>query len=452
MLPLLTALALISMKNLLLGVVAIWATLSGTALAEGQTTEVVLGNGLDVIIREDHRAPVVAVETVYRVGAVDEKDGKTGLAHMLEHMMFKGTEKVPGEQFSSIVEHFGGEENAFTTDDFTAYYQIEAADRLPLALELESDRMEGLQLKAEDFIQEHRVVMEERRWRIDDQPSALAQERFGAMAHVASPYRRPTIGWMADIAGLNIEDVRHWYHDWYEPGNAVLVIVGDVDTPKTLALIHHFYDRVPAHTVPEHVIPREIDAPGDRFIRVHNKVKVPFVWVAYNVPGFKTAVDVNEVYALTVLAGILDQGDSSRLQQDLVHKSQVAASADAGYSGIARGDTLFEFTAVPGPGHNLAQLEQSFDQEIARLRNTQPASEEMQRVLAQLKSSEIYARDSIAGEAGALVSFEGIGLGWKDRDAYLHHLEQVTPAQVQEVARKYFVNTRRTIAEVEPTQ
>ncbi len=441
------------MKNLLLGVaVAMWVTASGNAFAESKTTEIVLDNGLDVIIREDHRAPVVAVETVYRVGAVDEKDGKTGLAHMLEHMMFKGTDKVPGEQFSSIVEHFGGEENAFTTDDFTAYYQVEAADRLPLALELESDRMEGLQLKTEDFVQEHRVVMEERRWRIDDQPSALAQERFNAIANVASPYRRPTIGWMSDIAGLNIHDVRNWYHEWYEPGNAVLVIVGDVNTVKTLALIHHFYDRIPAHPVPDHVIPREMDSPGDRFIRIHNKVRVPFVWEAYNVPGFRTAADVKDVFALTVLAGILDQGDSSRLQQDMVHMSQVAASADAGYSGISRGDTLFELTAVPSPGHTLIQLEQSFDQEIARLKNTQPTPEEMQRVLAQLKASEVFSRDSIAGEAGALVSFEGIGLGWKDRDAYLHHLEQVTPAQVQEVARKYFVNSRRTIAEVEPAQ
>ncbi|NNM51109.1 MAG: insulinase family protein [Pseudomonadales bacterium] len=417
---------------------------------EAATADMTLDNGLRVVVREDHRSPVVVVEVAYRVGAVDEKDGKTGLAHMLEHMMFKGTAKVPGEQYSRIVAHYGGEENAFTTDDFTAYYQVESADRLPLALELEADRMEGLSLKAEDFKEEHRVVMEERRWRIDDNPMALAGEHFSAVANMASPYRRPTIGWMPDIQGLTIEDVRDWYHRWYAPNNAVLVIVGDVDTKQVMAEAQHFFGGLKAHPLPFAVVPREPEVPGQRCLKLHVKTQVPTLLMAFNAPGLRTAGHLEDVYALTMLAGILDQGDSSRMEQDLVRGQQIASTADVSYSGIARGDTLVEFSGIPAQGHGLADLRTAFMKEIKALQDKPPSDEEMKRVMAQLKAADIFSHDSLSGIAESLVGFEAIGLTWHDRDAYMEHLHQVTPEQVQAVARTYLVPERMTVGELEP--
>ncbi len=414
-----------------------------------KTTEAVLQNGLDVIIREDHRAPVVEVEVIYRVGSVDEKDGKTGLAHMLEHMMFKGTAKVPAEQFSSIVAHFGGEENAFTTEDYTGYYQIHAADRLPLALELEADRMQGLSLSDTQFRQEHRVVMEERRWRVDDNPDAVALERFNAVAWQEAAYRRPTIGWMRDIAGLTMDDVRQWYHTYYAPNNAVLLIVGDVNPLDVMQKVHHFFDALKSQPLPAAIVPAEEHPPGERHIQIKVNVRVPLVLLAFNTPGLRTAAQASDVYALTMLAGILDQGDSSRIQQDMVHGAQTASSADASYSGIARGDTLFEFSGLPAAGHTLQELLQGFQQEIVRAQTTLATPEEMQRVLAQIKAAEVFSHDSLAGETGALASFAGIGLGWRERDAFLEHLAVVTPQQIQAVARHYLVPARKSVAEVE---
>ncbi len=420
------------------------------ANVDAATADMTLDNGLRVVVREDHRSPVVVVEVAYRVGAVDEKDGKTGLAHMLEHMMFKGTAKVPSEQYSRIVAHYGGEENAFTTDDYTAYYQVEAADRLPLALELEADRMEGLSLRAEDFKEEHRVVMEERRWRVEDNPMALAGEHFSAVANMASPYRRPTIGWMPDIQGLTIDDVRDWYHTWYAPNNAVLVVVGDVDTKQVMAEAKHFFAGLKAHPLPAAVVPREPEVPGERCLKLQVKTQVPTLLMAFNAPGLRTAEHSDDVYALTMLAGILDQGDSSRLAQDLVRGQQIASTADVGYSGIARGDTLVEFSGIPAQGHGLADLRAAFLKEIKALQDRAPSEEEMNRVRAQLEAADIFSHDSLSGIASSLVSFEAIGLTWHDRDAYMDRLRQVTPAQVQAVARTYLVPERMTVGELEP--
>ncbi len=416
----------------------------------GITTEATLANGLQVVIREDHRAPVIVVEVAYKVGAVDEKDGKTGLAHMLEHLMFKGTEQVPSEEFSRIVAHFGGEDNAFTTDDYTAYYQMYAADRLPLALELEADRMQHLQISDADFVQEHRVVMEERRWRIDDQPMALASEHFAAVAHMSSPYRRPTIGWMPDIQGLTAADARDWYHRWYAPNNAVLVIVGDVQSAAAMAAVHHYFDAVPAHSVPAHIVPREAEVPGLRELKMSlPKVKVPSLMRAYTVPGLLTVSHAEDVYALTMLAGILDEGDSSRLEQDLVRRQQVAAAINVGYDALARGDTLFEIDAVPAAGHTLADVRQALQTEIEKIQQTPPSQAELQRVQAQLVAGEVYSHDSVGAIAGELVHFLALGLSWKDSDEYTRHLQAVTPQQVQDVARRYLVPAEMSVANIE---
>ncbi len=426
---------------------------SATAGHAGETTETTLANGLQVVIREDHRAPVVVVEVAYKVGAVDEKDGKTGLAHMLEHLMFKGSAKIPSEEFSRIVAHYGGEDNAFTTDDYTAYYQMYAADRLPLALELEADRMQHLLIKDANFEQEHRVVMEERRWRIDDQPMAVAGEHFAAIANMSSPYRRPTIGWMPDIQGLTAQDARDWYRHWYAPNNAVLIIVGDVQPATVLASVHHYFDAVPSRPVPQHVVPREAEIPGQRQIELHlAKVEVPTLLMAFNVPGLLTAKQRQDVYALTMLAGILDEGDSSRLEQDLVRKQQIAAAVDVGYSGIGRGDTLFEFSAIPAAGHTLADLRTALLGEIQRLQTQAPSAEELKRVQAQLVAGEVYSHDSVASIASDLVSFLAVGLSWKDSDDFTKRLQTVTPAEVQDVARRYLQPARMSVADIEGVQ
>lgn len=414
------------------------------------TAETTLDNGLKVIVREDHRSPVVVVQVSYRAGSIDEKDGKTGLAHMLEHMMFKGAAKVPAGEFSRIVNKFGGEDNAYTTADFTSYYQIYAADRLPLALELEADRMGGLRWDDKEFQQEQRVVMEERRWRTEDSPSGMALERFSAVANMASPYRRPTIGWMQDIEGLRMSDAQDWYQRWYAPNNAVLVVAGDVMPEQVFTQVQQYFGSISRRSVPDAVVPHEPSPPGERRLTLHLPGKVPALYLGFNVPGMHTAKDLQEVYALRMLAGVLDEGESARLQAKIVRGRQIAAAVGSDYGGVSRGDALFVLTGVPATGHGLDELETSLKEEIHAVQENPPSADEVARVQAQLTASEVYKNDSVAAMAATISQFEAVGLSWKDVDAFAERLKAVTPEQIQAVARKYLTQDRMTITRVEP--
>lgn len=436
-------------RSLLLAL-ALLGVLPGLAPAAA-TTEFTLANGLKVVVREDHRAPVLAVQVWYRIGSAYEPDGRTGMSHVLEHMMFQGTEKVPKGEFSRLVSLYGGEDNAFTTDDFTAYYQVYTAEKLPLALELEADRMRGLVLTPEAVAQEIRVVMEERRLRTDDNPQALAAERFQALAHLTSPSRVPTIGWMRDLESLTLEDLRRWYDTWYAPNNATLVVAGDVDPVVVKAQVERYFNALPSRPLPVVSRPRELPEPGDRFLRLTLPAKVPALYLGYNVPSLNTAPP-GEAEALRMLGGVLDEGVSARLETRLVREQQVAAAVASGYDAFARGDTLFSLRAVPAPGRTLEELQVAVEAEMEKIKTETIDPDELNRVYAGLVSSDVFERDSVMEQATTIGTLESVGQSWRQIDEWPLALRKVTPAQVREVAVKYLLPSRRAVLHLVPGQ
>lgn len=424
--------------------------LAGQLLAAPQTTEFRLDNGLKLVVREDHRAPVVVVQVWYRVGSSYEPTGMTGISHALEHMMFKGTQKVPDGEFSRIVALYGGEDNAFTTDDYTAYYQIYTADKLPLALELEADRMHNLVLRPEDFAQEIRVVMEERRQRTDDNPQAMAQERFHALAYLTSPSRTPTVGWMPDLQALTVADLRRWYETWYSPNNATLVVAGDVDAATVKALADRYFGAIPAQPLPPVRLPRELPEPGARSLTLQLPGKVPSIYVGFNVPS-RNSGQPGEAEALRLLAGVLDEGASARLETRLVREQRVAAAINSGYDPFARGDALFVVTAVPAPGHSLDELQQALFAEMEKLKTEAISPDELSRVYADLLAADVFQRDSIREQANSIGLLESVGQSWRTIEEWPQALRTITPAAVHDAAVKYLVPARRTVLRFEPT-
>ncbi len=420
------------------------------ALALAQVHEFRLDNGLKILVKEDHRAPVVVAQIWYKVGASYEHLGITGISHVLEHMMFKGTEKHPAGEFSRIIAENGGRENAFTGADYTAYFQQLEKSRLAVSFELEADRMRHLTLPADEFAKEVAVVMEERRMRTEDKPTALTYEQFKAAAFVSSPYHNPIIGWMADLKSLTVADLKDWYARWYAPDNATLVVVGDVDPQAVLALAKRHYGPLePSGGKPPK--PRtEREKKGPRRIVVRAPAKLPYLIMGYKVPVLKTAADESEAYALEVLAAVLAGGDSARLPKELVRGSQIAADADAGYDLWARQESLFLLDGTPAEGHSVEELRQALMQQIERLKREPVSTAELDRIKAQVVAGKIYEQDSVFYQAMQLGMLETVGLGWQRLDEYPERIRAVTPAQVQAVARKYLVENHLTEAVLEP--
>jgi zinc protease len=412
-----------------------------------------LDNGLILLIQEDHRAPVAVSQIWYKVGSSYEHDGLTGISHMLEHMMFKGTRKhAPGE-FSRIIAANGGSENAFTGEDYTAYFQTLEKGRLAVSFELEADRMQNLILPREEFEKEHQVVLEERRLRVDDQPHAKMDEHFSAMAYSNGPYKNPVIGWPSDVAGLTVDDLKDWYGRWYAPNNATLVIVGDVDPQEILALTKKYFASLKPGKAPPVKSRQEVEQLGPRRMIVRLPAKLPALTMGYKVPVLNSVGNVDnewEAYALEVAAGVLDGGNSARLPSRLVRGAQIAASAGAGYELYARLPSLFILQATPVQGKTLQVLEESLTAEIKRLQDEPVTPEELERVKAQVLASEVYQRDSMFYQAMRIGVLETIGVGWKKINQYVDRISAVTPEQVQQVARKYFVDGRLSVAYLEP--
>lgn len=413
------------------------------------TTEFSLDNGLRVVVREDHRSPVMVTQVWYRVGSSYEPQGLTGMSHALEHMMFKGTTRVPDGEFSRIVSMYGGEDNAFTTDDYTAYYQIYTADKLALALELEADRMQNLVLKPEDVAQELRVVMEERRQRTDDNPQAQALERFHALAWLTSPSRQPTVGWMRDLETLTLEDLKRWYETWYTPGNATLVIVGDVDPAAVRALVERYFASIPSRAVPAVRPPRELAEPGERALTLRLPGKVPALYLGFNVPSRHTG-QPGEAEALRLLAGVLDEGFSARLETRLVREQRVAAAVSSGYDAFARGDALFVVTAIPAPDKTLDEVQAALLAEIEKLKTEVITETELQRVYAGLLADDVFSRDSLREQATSIGMLESVGASWHALDEWPQALRAVTPEVVRQAAVRWLVPSRRTLLRLEP--
>lgn len=423
--------------------------------AEPQPThEFQLDNGLKVVVREDHRPPVVVSQLWYKVGSSYETPSQTGLSHALEHMMFKGSRKLgPGES-SRILRELGAEENAFTSDDYTAYYQVLARDRLPVAFELEADRLASLRLPPDEFAREIEVIKEERRLRTDDQPSALAYERFSALAHPASGYHNPTIGWMADLQRMKVEDLRTWYQTWYVPNNATLVVVGDVTGDEVKTLAQHYFGGIPARPVPTAKRPLELAEPGERRIELKLKTQLPSLVYGFNVPGLATTDNPREVQALRLIGALLDGGYSARIPSRLVRGQELVADAGAGYEAYTRGDSLFVISATPNvqKGHTLKDVEAGLWPLLDELKNAPPSAEELERVRAQVIAGLVYERDSITQQATTIGQLESVGLSWRLMDEELAALEAVTPEDIQAAARRYFTPSRLSVAHILPEE
>lgn len=423
---------------------------SQLALASGAVHEYQLDNGLKLIVKEDHRAPVVVSQVWYRVGASYEHDGITGVSHVLEHMMFKGTDKYPAGEFSRIISENGGSENAFTGQDYTAYFQRLEKSRLPVSFELEADRMRNLHLLDEEFQKEIKVVMEERRLRTEDKPTGLTYEQFMASAFVSSSSRIPIIGWMNDLENMQLADLQAWYERWYAPNNAVLVVVGDVEPEAVLKLAQqHFGPLQPETIVPPK--PR-VEPPqrGMRSITVRAPAEVPYLIMGYRTPVLKNAAEDWEPYALEVLASILDGGDSSRLTKELVRGSQIATSAGAGYDLYERQQGLFLFDGTPAGEHSIDELQQALQQQVKRLQDKPVGAEELQRVKSKVIADAVYEQDSTFYQAMKIGQLEAAGLDWRLADEYVERINAVTAEQVQAVARKYLVEEHLTVAQLDP--
>jgi zinc protease len=441
------------MRLILFAFLATLYCVTGSAIGSepSPAREYVLDNGMKLIVREDHRAPVVVSQVWYKVGSSYEHSGITGISHALEHMMFKGTRKHPPGAFSRIIAEHGGRENAFTGRDYTAYFQQLEASRLAISFELEADRMRNLTLPADEFSREIEVIKEERRLRTEDDPQALAWEQLYAAAFTAAAYGNPIIGWMNDLDNMTIEDLRQWYRHWYAPDNATLVVVGDVVPDEVHRLARRHFGRLKADKEEANVKPRtEAAQAGERRVLVKAPARVPWVVMGYKVPTLLTATEDSEAYALEVLAGVLSGGSSARLQRHLVRDEGLAAEASAGYNLYARHDDLLILSGTPAGDTGAARLEEALRGQIARLREEVISDAELERIKAQVVASNVYERDSVFYQAMLIGMLETVSLDWRIADQYVERVQAVTAEQVREVARKYLTDDRLTVAVVEP--
>lgn len=432
-------------------VLAVLLPLLAASSARAEATfETTLDNGMKIIVKRDPRAPTIAHMVWYRAGSVDEVNGKTGVAHVLEHMMFKGTRKLASGEFSRRVAAAGGRENAFTGRDFTAYFQQVHKSRLELVMQLEADRMANLNFSDTEFAREIKVVMEERRWRTDDQPRALLYENLFATAFKAHPNRIPTVGWMRDLETMTANDAREWYRTWYAPNNATLVVTGDADPKEVLRLARKYYGPLKRKVLPERKAQDEPLQAGVRRINIKAPAELPFLAMAWHAPRL-TDIDRDvDVYALDVLEAILDGHDGARFTRNLVRGSRIASEAGAGYDAVARGPALFVIEATPAEGRSVEDLERALRAEIRRVAEEGITEEELTRVKAQVIASQVFKRDSIFSQAMEIAIFEMSGFSHRRIDTTLDKIRAVTAAQVKDVAARYFGDDTLTVATLTP--
>ena len=418
------------------------------ALAD--VSEYMLDNGMKVIVKEDHRAPVVVSQVWYKVGASYEPDGVTGISHALEHMMFKGTDKLGPGEFARVISALGGTENAFTSRDYTAYFETLAVEHLDRALELEADRMRNLQLDAAEFAKEIEVVKEERRLRTEDKPSGKVYEQFNAVAWRASPYQNPVIGWMNDLENMTLEDLADWYRRWYAPNNATLVVVGDVEPAAVRDMAERHFGSLPQSEIPPLKPAAEPGQYGETRVEVRVPAKQPYLLMGYKTPIVGRSQEPWEPYALYVLSSVLDGGSSARLSRELVRGRAIAASAGADYDSYSRLPGMFVLDGTPTDGHTVAELEQALREQVARMRDELIDAAELKRVVTQAVASKVYEADSLFYQAMEIGMLETIGLDWRLTTTEIEALKAVTPEQVRTVAQRYLVDDNLTVATLHP--
>lgn len=434
----------LSQRCLLSGIFLVGSPIP-TVFAETQsqlartTFETTLNNGLKVIIREDHRAPIVMTQIWYAVGSSDESGNLLGISHVLEHMMFKGTQKVPNDEFTRLSRIYGGRINAATYTNYTNYYQLYPKKYFPLALELEADRMRNLVLRQQDFEPEIKVVMEERRQRTDDNPRNLAYERFKWIAYPTSHYRQPVIGFMKNLHNIKLDDLKKWYQTWYTPNNATLVIVGDINAEQALKQVQKYFGAIAKKTTPDRNDVLEFDRLGYRHMELALPVQVPNLYMAWNVRSLATAKNPQDAYALTIIQSLLDGGISSRLQDRLVRDKKILTAINVSYEPYNRGDSLFTISALPSENVSLEQAQSAIQKEMDLFKTELVNQAELERVKNNFVSNLVYSQDDIAGQANMIGNLEVNGLSFRLIDELPQHYDKVTPQDLQRIANIYFV-------------
>ncbi|WP_156410697.1 M16 family metallopeptidase [Psychrobacter sp. P11G3] len=411
-----------------------------------------LENGLKVVIKEDHRAPVAMTQIWYRVGSADEPLDKGGISHLLEHMMFKGTTNVSSDDYERLIAKFGGVNNAFTSYDYTGYYELFPANRMPLALELEADRMKNLIFDDKEFAKEHQVVMEERRQRTDDNPLAKAYESFRLLALPDSPKGESVIGPMNELESIKLSDLKDWYKTWYAPNNATLVIVGDVQPQEVLTQVKRYFGDLEKSNLPKRTFVTQKGFRGYQKVDSEQAVQVPVLLMGYNVPSLATAGTNNEkqAYALSLAQDVLDGGLSARLESRLIREQGLLTTVGTSYDLLDRGDGLFLIQATPREGVSLEQAQQAITSEIEKLKTDPIADDEISRAKTNTVTGLIYAQDSMEGQARMIGSLQSIGLDDRLLAKLPAKLDGISMADIQAASKKYLVKDNLTVMHVVP--
>jgi zinc protease len=443
----------------LLACTAWWGSVStaaaSTAVSNDPSIHIsTLANGLTLVVKSDRRAPTAVHMLWVRVGSMDEVDGHSGLAHVLEHMLFKGTPSVPAGEFSRRVAAMGGRENAFTSRDYTGYFQMIPANRLADVMRLEADRFAHNRWPDDEFRKELEVVKEERRMRTEDAPRALLMEQLGAVQFTASPYRRPIVGWMSDLDAMTPDDARAFYRRWYTPKNAVVVVVGDVDPLAVRRLAEKAYGSIPAHAVPTRKPNAEPTQLGQRRLEVKAPAEQAYLMMSWKVPGFQgfnDSAQSRDALALTVLSAVLDGYGGSRLDRNLTQgEGRVADSAGAYHDFSGRGPSVFVLDGVPAAGKSTQELEAALRAQIDRIAREGVSEDELRRVKAQWVAQAVYKRDSLFNQAREIGTYWIEGLPLDTSDRLIERLRAITAEQVQSVAQRYFGNDLLTVGTLLP--
>ena len=419
-----------------------------------QVEQFKLDNGMTLIVKPDPRAPIAVHMVWVRVGSTDEVDGLSGVAHVLEHMLFKGTAELQAGEFSRRVAALGGRENAFTMRDATGYFQQIPNGKLEDVMKLEADRFGQNRWPDEEFRREIEVVKEERRLRTEDAPRALLWEALNAAAFQTSPYRRPIIGWMSDLDAMKAQDARDFYKQWYVPANAVVVVAGDVDPAQVRRLAEKHYGRLAARPAPERKPRTEPQQAGVRRIEFKAPAEQAYVALAFKVPqlsSFDPGPENDDALALTVLAAVLDGYSGARLDRALTQGSdRIADSVGAGNGLWGRGPQLFTLDGVPAPGKTTEQVEAALRAEVNKVARDGVTEAELNRVKTQWVASEVYKLDSVMNQARELGGYWIQGFPLDAGDRLIQRLRGVTAEQVKAVAARYFGDDQLTIGTLRP--
>ncbi|WP_320176786.1 pitrilysin family protein [Roseovarius pacificus] len=407
------------------------------AVAKEQVSSFTLDNGMDVVVIEDHRAPVVVHMVWYRAGAADEKPGVSGVAHFLEHLLFKGTETMEPGEFSATVARNGGSDNAFTSYDYTAYFQRVAADRLDLMMQMESDRMVNLQLGEDDILTERDVIIEERNQRVENNPGALFREQMNAAQYLNHPYGIPIIGWQNEMRQLGLKDALEYYQTYYAPNNAILIVAGDVTPDNVHDMAQKHYGKLPANDdLPERARPQEPRQMAERRMVFRDaRVAQPYVTRSYLAPE-RDSGSQEKAAALTLLAEILGGGSTSVLAEELQFETRQAVNTAAYYGDTSLDDSTFDLVVMPAPGVTLQQAEDAMDDVIAGFLETGVDPEQLDRIKMQMRASQIYGQDDVGRLANRYGRALTQGLTVEDVQAWPDILQAVTAEDVMAAARE----------------